>query len=686
MKKKDLYRLPSFGRMEYRAMVFQSVGLYLLAVGLIAWVFTQHFAHQFGYHPDLGKPWIEAPRHLARLMLLISASGALAAAIFLVVRTLRRAAVPVLFLSFVHGALAFGPLYTPAHILLWGWRYRNVPELEPLLSTPLTVLLVSAGAGAVALFIHLGLKAGGFREKPDTHGSAHWATGQEVREAGLLGATKGLLLGIWPERGRLRYLRHDGPEHVFVFAPTRTGKGVGLVIPNLLTWPHSVLVHDIKGENWALSAGWRQEHLGSLCIRFDPTDAEGNSASYNPLFEIRRGSYEVRDAQNIADILVDPNGDRLRDHWDRTAHALLVGVILHVLYSESDKTLCGCANFLTKPKQSIDTTLQAMIKTEHDPVGEMNWRDPGDGQPTKTHPVVATAARALLDKSPNERSGVLSTALTFLDLYRDPILAANTRKSDFTIEDLMQRERPVSLYLTVPSSDLSRTRPLVRMILNQALRRLTEKMTFEGGRSVPHYRQPLLLMLDEFPALGRLAFFQESLAYLAGYGVRAFLITQDLSQHYGVYGREESITGNCHVRIAFAANKPETAELLSRMAGDMTVHMEQRSFRGDRFDLVLNKQYVAQQQTQRRLITPDEAMRLPDDDALIFAAGHPPIRATKIRYYEDQVLSERAAEPPPHISDVLPSRSEAWELPVIDEEPVPTEPGELVASSEAPAE
>jgi len=155
------------------------------------------------------------------------------------------------------------------------------------------------------------------------------------------------------------------------------------------------------------------------------------------------------------------------------------------------------------------------------------------------------------------------------------------------------------------------------------------------------------LMLDEFPALGRLAFFQESLAYLAGYGITAFLITQDLSQHYGVYGREESITGNCHIRIAFAPNKPETADLLSRMAGDMTVHMEQRSYRGDRFDLVLNKQYVSQQQVQRRLLTPDEAMRLPNDEALIFVAGYAPIRAGKIRYFLDSAFSARAAIRPP---------------------------------------
>ena len=645
MKKTPLYRLPRFGRMEFRRIVFGALGLYVLVLTLLCWFFTQRFAWQLDCHPNLGDPWLELPPGYTRLLTLIAAGAALTALAFVFIRTLRRGAIPLLAVAFLHAALALGPLYTPFHLLVWTWRYRNEPELRPLLSSPITILLVVGAIGALILILYLASQGAGFREKPDTHGSAHWATDREVREAGLLNGNGGFILGLWKSRGKLRYLRHDGPEHVFVFAPTRTGKGVGLVIPNLLTWPHSVLVHDIKGENWALSAGWRSRELGSLCLRFDPTDASGESARYNPLAEIRLGDHEVRDAQNVADILIDPNGDRSRDHWDRTAHALLVGVILHVLYAEHDKTLRGCVEFLTSPGRPVDEALEAMITADHDRLGERGWLEPGTGEPTSTHPVASSAARALLDKSANERSGVLSTALSFLDLYRDPILATNTEASDFTIRDLMQRERPVSLYLTVPSSDLHRTRPLVRMLLNQALRRLTETLEFDNGRPVPHYRQPLLLMLDEFPALGRLAFFQESLAYLAGYGIRAFLITQDLSQHYGVYGREEAITGNCHVRIAFTANKPETAELLSRMAGDMTVHMEQRSYRGDRFDLVLNKQYVAQQQVRRPLLTPDEAMRLPEDDALIFVAGYPPIRAGKVRYWEDEVLAGRAVPP-----------------------------------------
>ena len=158
------------------------------------------------------------------------------------------------------------------------------------------------------------------------------------------------------------YLRHDGPEHVLCFAPTRSGKGVGLVIPSLLTWPGSAIVHDIKGENWQLTAGFRAQH--GRVLLFDPTNAK--SSAYNPLLEVRRGEWEVRDVQNIADILVDPEGAlEKRNHWEKTSHALLVGAILHVLYAEADKTLAGVAAFLSDPKRPIESTLAAMMRTPH---------------------------------------------------------------------------------------------------------------------------------------------------------------------------------------------------------------------------------------------------------------------------------------------------------------------------------
>ena len=172
----------------------------------------------------------------------------------------------------------------------------------------------------------------------------------------------------------------------------------------------------------------------------------------------------MRDVQNIADILVDPEGSlEKRNHWEKTSHALLVGAILHVLYAEEDKTLAGVAAFLSDPKRPIESTLSAMMRTAH--LGEAG-----------VHPVVASAARELLNKSGNERSGVLSTAMSFLGLYRDPVVAEVTRRCDWRIGEIVASERSTTLYLVVPPSDINRTKPLIRLILNQIGRRLTEDL------------------------------------------------------------------------------------------------------------------------------------------------------------------------------------------------------------------
>ncbi len=216
-----------------------------------------------------------------------------------------------------------------------------------------------------------------------TYGSARWAEPREVREAGLLGHD-GVLLGRW----RDHYLRHDGPEHVLCFAPTRSGKGVGLVIPTLLTWPGSAIVHDIKGENWKLTAGWRAASARSS-VRSD----QCRSAAYNPLLEVRKGDWEVRDVQNIADILVDPEGAlERRNHWEKTGHSLLVGAILHVLYAEADKTLAGVATFLSDPRRPIEMTLRAMMATAH--LGERGVHPVVAARPARCSTRLTTNARA----------------------------------------------------------------------------------------------------------------------------------------------------------------------------------------------------------------------------------------------------------------------------------------------------
>jgi type IV secretion system protein VirD4 len=248
----------------------------------------------------------------------------------------------------------------------------------------------------------------------------------------------------------------------------------------------------------------------------------------------------------------------------------------------------------------------------------------------------------MLNKSGNECSGVLSTAMSFLALYRDPLVARCTETSDFAIRDLVHAARPVSLYLMVPPSDKDRLKPLVRLIINQVARTLTEQRIAPDGHPVAPYRQRLLLMLDEFPALGKLEVFQESLAYFAGYGLKAYLIAQDLTQLHAAYGHDEQIVSNCHVRIAAAPNRLETAELLSKMAGSATLQHVARTYTGSRLQPVLLHTLAAEQAIERRLLTPDEALRLPADDLLIFVAGHAPIYGQKIKYYHDREFSRRA--------------------------------------------
>lgn len=656
-----LYRLPSSGRRNTAAGIFVGslVGV-LGALLLVLWAGTQWAAWKLGYQPALGPPlFAPGPPLHAWLLAGSIVPGVLALGALTHGHT-RRFAPALLALTLLCVVCAFAPIYAPWDFFVWELRFGHVSATEPIWRTGHWLIGIPAHGiflVGLVLAVRRARKVGG---RTDSHGSARWAEAEEIETTGLLHSA-GVYVGGWVHRDRTLPLRHDGPQHVLGFAPARSGKGVGWVLPTLLSWPHSVLVNDIKGENWALTAGWRRRKLGSVCLKFDPTCEDGSAARYNPLLEVRKGPKEIRDVQNIADVLVDPDGDGGKDHWDLTAQEILAGTILHVLYVGPQKSLRGCLDLLTSPQRKIEQVLQDMIDTEHDPSGAQGWRHPHTGAPTRTHPAVARAARGLLNKSENERSSVLSSATKFLGLYHDDLVAANTAACDFSITDLMHHERPVSLYVTVPPSDLTRVRPLVRLLINQIGRRLTERMDFEEGRHTPRYRHRLLLMLDEFASLGRLDFFQTQLSYLPGYGIKAFLIVQDLSQLYAAYGRDESIVSNCDIRVAYAPNKVETARLLSDMAGAMTVHKETRTYTGNRLNPVLMHVLASEQESHRPLLTPDEALRLPPDAALVFVSGSRPILGRKLQYFRDPRFAERARIPAPAISDRLPHTQCDWQ-------------------------
>ncbi len=571
--------------MSATKLLWGQILIVLLTALLAVWTATEWTAWRLGFQPELGPAWFR---------------------------------------------LAGTAIYQPHEFFLWWYHFD---AYAPSIFMEGAYIAASGGILAVVVAIAISVWRARETKAANTFGSAEWANAEAIKGAGLFDQD-GVMLGKLAER----YLRHNGPEHVLCFAPTRSGKGVGLVVPTLLTWPGSCIVHDIKGENWHLTAGFRSQH--GKVLRFDPTDVK--SAAYNPLLEIRQGEWEVRDVQNVADVLVDPEGSlERRSHWEKTSHSLLVGAILHVLYAEPDKTLAGVANFLSDPKRSLSATMAAMMTTPH----------LGDAGP---HPVIASAARELLNKSENERSGVLSTAMSFLGLYRDPVVATVTSRCDWRIADLVDDTEPVSLFLVVPPSDISRTKPLIRLMLNQIGRRLTEDL-------IAPKRHRLLLMLDEFPALGRLDFFESALAFMAGYNIKAFLIAQSLNQIEKAYGSNNSILDNCHVRVSFATNDERTAKRVSDALGTATELRAMKNYAGHRLSPWLGHVMVSRSETPRPLLTPGEIMQLPPADEILMVAGIPPIRAKKARYFTDKRFMERVL-PPPTTARLPEARRDEWTI------------------------
>jgi type IV secretion system protein VirD4 len=517
------------------------------------------------------------------------------------------------------GLLSIGGItvYSPWSIFYWEYWYSGYAER--VFRTAFTICAVGPVLGACALVMYAVWRARKARVAT-THGSARWATNKEYEKAGLLGE-EGVVVGVTADG---RYLRDNGPEHVACIAPTRSGKGVGQVIPTLLTWPGSVLVHDMKGENWKVTSAWRSRF--SNVIYFNPTDPEC-SAHFNPLFEVRSDESQIRDVQNIADLVVDPHGKGKESHWDRTADQFFLGAILHVLHAEPDKSLYGVSKFLTDPRRSIERTLHKMKRAPHDQ--------------GIAHERIASAAQAMLNKSEEERSGILSTALAFLGLYADPIVARNTSTSDFRIADLMQGDHPMSLYIVVPDSDRLRLKPLTRLIMTMITQRLVEVLNPNENK------HRLLMLIDEFPRLSRMPFFTDALSYVAGYNIKVMLIMQSKGQLDAPdsYGKGNTILESCRIRSVYTPQDPDTAQWISDSLGPKTEVHQQTTYTGHRLAPWLGHVMVADQESGRPLLDPAEICKLPATDAIVLVAGFPPFKAKRLKYYQDESLCARADLP-----------------------------------------
>lgn len=615
---KNLYTLPTHTKESLRShLAAVLIGFAVIAMGWAA--ATQFMAHRFGYQGALGPPVL---------------------------------------------AIGGTKLYMPWQWPMWAIRFGNI-RTAGVQSTVFFTTLIGIGASGLGVGVAVVLRYRSRRLNKvadDLHGSARWATAKDLEAMGFL-SDEGVFVGGFEEGGRIRYLRHDGPEHVSVVAPTRSGKGVSIVLPTALTYPQSLWAYDIKGELYALTAGYRAKVLGQRVIRFSPGEWEPRDDAFNPIEEIRLGTpFEVGDAQNIAQMIVDPDGKGMADHWAKTSHELLSAAVLHVLYSWPDKTLRGLVGFFCDPTKPIEDVAADMLQTEHDPIGKFGWRDPNTGQFTRVHPMIAQAARSFLNKSENERSGVQSTALSFLTIYRDPIVARATERSTFTIESLVNSLTPVSFYFVVSPETMDRLRPLTRLVISMIIKRLVREMRFEGGRAVRPHKHKMLLLIDELPSLGRMEPLSQALPFMAGYGLRALMIYQDKAQLDAAYGKEQTIWANSHVRVAFAPNDAGTAEFLSKHLGKRTVLYSEHSLSGKRFGAGLGNTSINTQRIGRELLTADEFMRLPaaeksadglrivkPGNMVALVAGHPPVFGIQPLYFMDPTLSARSKLAPPYM-------------------------------------
>ena len=443
--------------------------------------------------------------------------------------------------------------------------------------------------------------------RPSWYGDARWANGWEIIRA-RLHAKRGLLLG---KKGG-RYLINDEPLHTLVAAPTRSGKGVGVVIPNLLTWNGSVVVLDIKKENYTLTAGYRAEH--QEVHMWSPMDER--SARYNPFdFVAERGPNRITDLQKLAQILL-PRPEHGETMWVNEAQSLFLGIALLVLDdSDMPSTLGQVYRILMADAPLTKIAEEALDNEALDPA---------------CHAALANYK----NKAEKERSGVKSSLTSSLALWANPNIDAATSGSDFDLRQF--RRKRSSVYVGVGQDQLLTLAPLLNMFFQQAVAELSKSLP---ATDEPH---EVLFLIDEFPMLGAMPTLQKGLALLAGYKIRIVLITQGLGQLDEIYGRQatEGILQNCAVQVFFASNDDTTTNYVSARLGSKTVRVRSQSQSQD-WSYTTSTSYIA-----RPLLPPEEVRRLDPKKALIFKETSRPVLAEKIRYYEDTQLMKLLLDAP----------------------------------------
>lgn len=451
------------------------------------------------------------------------------------------------------------------------------------------------------------------------HGSARLARTGEITGAGLYKAPAfSVLLG----RHRGKLIAFNGDLHPFLAAATGTGKGIGFVVPNLLHWGGSMICLDIKGENFALTSGYRGEVLGQKVFRFDPLQEEGRTHGFNPLAYVRDSELRVTDIQTIAAILVPPEGND--PYWSNTARDLVMGLLLLVVEAGPAKgwpVTIGQAHRLIRTEQESGEYLSGLIATL-------------DGEGVAVSDLCRRYILGFCNEPEKPRGSIKSSLVTKLTLWSNPLIDRATSRNDFDLR--MFRREAMTVYLAIAPDDLARIGQLVRLLIEFFLSVNTK--AGETPADDAELKVPVLLLLDEFLSLGKMEKLVQSLAYVRGWGIRIATVIQSEAQLQALYGKElaEFFIDNHRARVYFRppVHRRDMAEEISKLVGNTTVRQTSYGYgKGPRTRNV--------SEAGQAILDADEIANLTDTETIVLVEGLRPFIGEKIRYYRDKLFRQR---------------------------------------------
>ncbi|MDR0423763.1 MAG: type IV secretory system conjugative DNA transfer family protein [Rickettsiales bacterium] len=444
--------------------------------------------------------------------------------------------------------------------------------------------------------------------------NAHWATVPEMKKAGLMHNGTGMTMGRY--KGKLLVVEKTNCQHVLLFAPTGSGKGVGFCLPNLLFWDDSVIVHDVKLENFEITSGYRSKHMKQKCWLWNPADQDGYSHCYNPMdFISREFGKQVDDVMKITKFLLPKE-----EFWTNEGRALATGIMLALLALDDRPASMGEV-LRTLRSDDVAYNLAVILDTKGDMI----------------HPAGYMNLAAYLQKPDKERGSVTSTAASSMDLWANPLVDAATAKSDFNIGTF--RTVATSLFVGISPSNVLRLQPLLQIFYQQCASIFTAKMPDKKKESVR-----VMMMLDEFPTLGKLEEIKSGIAYYRGYWVKLFLIVQDTEQLKGTYEASgmNSFLSNATFRITYAANNMDTAKFVSDMLGKKTSYSVEEGSRPKYLDLNPGSRQVSTKKSESELLKPQEVITMPKDEQIILIEASPPVKCKKVFYFKEEPFKSRA--------------------------------------------